>query len=757
MDASRFLDYVKKARWYDNQIVHVEKIPARSPIVGELHTPLHPALQSAVESKGLWPLYSHQAEAINALKAGENVIVATPAASGKSLCYHLPVLDSFLADRTTRALYLYPTKALAQDQLKGLRDLGSGLPFHAAIFDGDTPYGERASIKRSAHIILTNPDMLHLGILPNHKTWSRLLQGLQYVVLDEAHVYRGVFGSHVANVLRRLRRVCKLYGSSPKFVLCSATIANPEELTERLTGLEFKVIDQDGAPYGGKQFAFWNPPIVDEMKSTRRSTNTEAANLFSELVSRSIRTITFVRTRKVAELVYVYARNQLRAKSTELAGRISPYRASYLPEDRRRIESALSSGDLMGVSTTNALELGIDVGSLDATVITGYPGSISSTWQQAGRSGRRNRESVTFLVGQDNPLDQYLMNHPQTFFARSTESALLSPENRHIIQPHLLCAAYESPLAPQDEALFGPGLAEELQSLEAKGLLRKKGEKWYIITGMRYPADNVNIRSTSQHVFRVVVEDSGTILERVEEAAVFHQLHPGAVYLHQGEPYLVDYLDLSSRTATVVPHDGEFYTQIKDFTDIEILGVRSSKFVGGVEVYLGDVEVTNHVTGFRKRRSFTEELIGEEPLDLPPRRFNTVGLWFDIPQHILDWVAKERLDLAGGLHAAEHAAIGVLPLYALCDRNDIGGVSTPLHPDTGKPQVFIYDGHPGGIGIAERGYQIIQQLWSTTLQVVSECQCSDGCPSCIQSPKCGNNNHPLDKRVAIAMLRALCS
>ena len=757
MNASGFLAYLKKARWYENQIVHVEKIPARDPSVGDLRTPLHPALQSSVESKALWPLYSHQAEAINALKGGENVIVATPAASGKSLCYHLPVLDSLLTDRTTRALYVYPTKALAQDQLKGLRDLGSGLPFQAAIFDGDTPYDERASIKRSAHILLTNTDMLHLGILPNHKTWSRLFQGLQYVVLDEAHVYRGVFGSHVANVLRRLRRVCDLYGSTPNYVLCSATVANPEELAQRLTGVEFKVIDKDGAPYGGKQFAFWNPPIVDELKSTRRSTNTEAATLFSELVSRSIRTITFVRTRKVAELVYVYARNQLRAKSTALAEKISPYRASYLPEDRRRIESALSKGDLMGVSSTNALELGIDVGTLDATVITGYPGSISSTWQQAGRSGRRNKESVSILVGQDNPLDQYLMNHPETFFGRSTESALLSPENHHIIQPHLLCAAYESPLAPQDEALFGPNSAGELQNLEAKGLLRKRGEKWYITTGMRYPAETVNIRSTSPHVYLVVEEGSGKIMKRVDEAAAFHQLHPGAVYLHQGEPYLVDSLDLSAHTATVVPHDGEFYTQIKDFTDIEILGVRSSKFAGGVDVYVGDVEVTNHVTGFRKRRSFTEEVIGEERLDLPPRRFNTVGLWFDIPEDFLSRIAKERQDLAGGLHAAEHAAIGVLPLYALCDHNDIGGVSTPLHPDTGKPQVFIYDGHPGGIGIAERGFQIIQQLWGTTLQLVSECRCADGCPSCIQSPKCGNNNYPLDKGVAIAMLRALFS
>ena len=786
MDASRFLDYVKRAYWYKKQIVHVEKIPPRQASSGRLETDLNPALQSAMESKGVWPLYSHQAEAINALKGGDNVIVATPAASGKSLCYHLPVLDSLLADRTTRAMCIYPTKALAQDQLKGLRELGEGLsqaqgsPLQAAIFDGDTPFEERPSIKRSTQILLTNPDMLHLGILPNHRTWSRLLQGIRFVVLDESHVYRGIFGSHVANVLRRLRRICRIYGSSPQFILCSATIANPGELAHKLTGLSFKVIDRDGAPYGGKQFAFWNPPIVAETfspqmsdrvsgqpdlqedrsaaqgKRTRRSANTEAATLFSNLVSLDIRTITFVRTRRVAELVYLYARRQLEEKHPGLARRISPYRASYLPEDRRQIERALFQGELMGVATTNALELGIDVGSLDATVITGYPGSIASTWQQAGRSGRRGEESLSILVGEDNPLDQYLMNHPQAFFGRTVENALISPENPHVIQPHLLCAAYESPLTPQDEGLFGPSFTEHLEGLEERGLLRNSERKWYITTAVSYPAETVNIRSTSPHNYLVVVEDSGVILETVEEASAFHQLHPGAVYLHQGEPYLVNRLDLGSRTAYVGPSDGVYYTQTKDVTDIRILGVRRSKMAEGVKVYLGDVEVTNHVLGFKKSKPFTEEVIGEEYLDLPPRRFNTVALWFDIPQQVLDGIRKARSDLAGGLHAAEHAAIGVLPLFALCDRNDIGGVSTPLHPDTGKPQVFVYDGHPGGIGIAERGYQIIEELWSTTLQAVSQCPCGDGCPGCIQSPKCGNNNHPLDKQVATAMLRALC-
>ena len=763
MDASGFLDHLRRAHWYKQQIVHVERIPERAASSGDTEVSLHASIQTSVESKGLWPLYSHQAQAINALNAGANVIVATPAASGKSLCYNLPVLDSLVGDRSSRAIYIYPTKALAQDQLKALRELGEGLPLQAAIFDGDTPFEERPGIKRSTHILLTNPDMLHLGILPNHRTWSRLLQGLRYVVLDEAHVYRGVFGSHVANVLRRLRRLCQNYGSSPQFILCSATIANPRELAHQLAGVPFEVIDEDGASYGGKQFAFWNPPILDAAKPTRRSTNAEAATLFSELVSRYVRTIAFVRTRRVAELVYLYARRQLEEKLPGLGNRISPYRASYLPEDRRRIERALFKGELMGVSTTNALELGIDVGSLDATVISGYPGSISSTWQQAGRSGRRKEQSLSILVAQDNPLDQYLMNHPQAFFGKPVENALISPENPHIIQPHLLCAAYESPLTARDGELFGSSFEGHLQALEERELLRKSGGSWYITTSVSYPAETVNIRSTSPHNYLVVEEGSGMVLETVEEAPAFHQLHPGAVYLHQGEPYVVNRLDIACRTAYVQLSDGDYYTQTKDVTEIGIRGIRQSRVKGGVNVYLGDVEVTNHVLGFRKRRPFTEEVIGEEHLDLPPRRFGTVALWFDIPQQTLDEISAARgsgpprQSLAGGLHAAEHAAIGVLPLFALCDRNDIGGVSTPRHPDTGKPQVFIYDGHPGGIGIAERGFEIIEELWGATLGVVSKCPCSDGCPSCVQSPKCGNNNQPLDKGVATEMLRVLCN
>ena len=752
MDVSGFLEQLTGSHLYEGQIVHVEDIPPREARDGALIYSLDDRVAQALEKAGMWPLYSHQAEAVNHLAAAGNVIVSTPAASGKSLCYQIPVLEALLADPSSRALFLHPTKALTQDQLKSIRNLADGLPVKSAVFDGDTPHDERAAVRRSAHIILTNPDMLHLGILPNHRNWARFFRGLKYVVLDEAHVYRGVFGSHLANLFRRLRRVCQIYGSSPQFILCSATIANPYELASDLAGLDFEVVDEDGAPSGGRRFAFWNPPFIDGVSSARRSANMEAATLFSRLIARKVRTLTFVRTRRQAELVYLYAREQLEAVEKGLGKMISPYRATYLPEDRRRIEADLLNGRLLGLSSTNALELGIDVGSLDATVITGYPGSIASTWQQAGRSGRRGEEAFSALVGRANPLDQYLMNHPEFFFGKPVEHALISPDNPYIIGPHLLCAAYEAPLADADSQFFGSSFKAHVDNLASQGFLRESRGKWHVSPDMPYPAELVDIRSTSQQQYRVVEEDSGVILETVDETSAYFQLHPGAVYLHQGEAFGVTELDLETEAAYVSRADSTYYTQSKDTTDITIHGIRSSRFAGGVHVYWGDVEVTTRVTGYQKRRPLTEEVLGEEWLDLPPRVFNTVALWFDIPDEFLDEVDEKKLDLAGSLHAAEHAMIGVLPLFALCDRNDIGGVSTPMHPDTRQPQVFIYDGHPGGIGIAEMGYQMIGQLWNATLGVVEQCPCDDGCPSCIQSPKCGNNNYPLDKEGARRLL-----
>jgi DEAD/DEAH box helicase domain-containing protein len=756
MDTNAFLDYLKNDPEYREQIVHVQHIPPRDARPGWIDRPLHPVLQDRLDKLGITTLYSHQAEAINAARQGSNVMVATPSASGKTLCYNLPVLDAVLNEPYTRALYLFPTKALAQDQLRGLKELAGttiNLPWECVTYDGDTPSEDRAGMRKRARIVLTNPDMLHLGILPNHKSWDRFFRRLKYVVLDEAHVYRGVFGSHVACVLRRLRRICAHYGSSPQFIFCSATIANPGEHAERLAGLPFKVVDNDGAPYGGKAFAFWNPPIIDEARSARRSANSETTRLFTELVRQNVRTLTFTSTRKLTELIYVYSRDLL---GGELGEKIKPYRAGYLAADRREIERQLFSGELLGVVATSALELGIDIGDLDATVLTGYPGSIASAWQQAGRSGRRREKSLSFLVAQNNPLDQYFMNNPDFFFGKAFENALINWENGNILHPHLLCAAWEKELCEADERYFGRALLPALAELEEESRMRKAGSRWHIAPRLSHPARDVSIRSASSKQYQLLDASRGhEVLETIEEEHAFWQAHPGAIYLHQGDAYFVKELDIEKRIAIVEPASVPYYTQTMELTDIKVMQKMREKEINGVKVCLGMVDVTNQVDGFRKKKHYTDEVVGEELLDLPPMRFITQSLWFGLPDKAVDTIEKGKLDFHGGLHAAEHAAIAILPLFAMCDRNDIGGVSTPFHIDTGRAQIFIYDGYPGGIGIAEKGYEIIEGLWEATLKAIEECPCRDGCPACIQSPKCGNNNEPLDKRAAVMLLRGL--
>ncbi|MBI2288443.1 MAG: DEAD/DEAH box helicase [Chloroflexi bacterium] len=758
MNTSAFLQHLTAQPFYRQQIAHIEHILPRAADCAGLDEPLLPGLQHCLEQHGLLPLYTHQSAAVNNARQGRNVMVATSSASGKSLCYNIAVLQALLTEPDSRALYLFPTKALAQDQLRALKELFCPALLKSeqiATFDGDTPQAERAEIRKQARIILTNPDMLHVGILPNHQLWSKLLRSLRYVVIDEAHTYRGVFGSHVAGVLCRLRRLCNLYGSTPRFIFCSATIANPGEHAEKLAGLPFTVVDNDGSPHGGKDFVFWNPPLIDEAKATRRSANSEATNLFTELVQQCIRTLTFARTRRLTEVIYTYSRDRLTEVAPGLAGRIKAYRAGYLPQERRQIEQELFSGQLLGVIATVALELGIDIGDLEATVLTGYPGSIASTWQQAGRSGRGSEWSLSFLIGLDNPLDQYFMRHPDFFFQKNFENALVNPDNPYILRAHLLCAAWEMPLTGNDEKFFGPGLGQQRMELEEQGMLRKSRGRWYLSPAIAYPAQAISIRATSGENFVIIDSVSNSLLDTVEASVAFFQIHPGAIYLHQGESYLVTELDLAARTAYVGPTTVSYYTQTKEIEDLRIIKVARSKSCHEVNVYLGEVEVTNTVVGFKKKAQFTDEVIGEEALELPPQHFPTVALWFDMPAQAAARVDEAQRDFAGGLHAVEHAAIGILPLFALCDRNDIGGVSTPLHPDTGRPQVFIYDGHPGGVGIAEKGYELIQELWEATLKLLRECPCQEGCPGCIQSPKCGNNNRPLDKAAAAVILETL--
>jgi len=760
MDTAAFLRYLRAQPAYEGQIAHTEHISPRQASYADLDKPLTEELQDCLVVHGLSPLYTHQAEAVNQARKSRNVMVATSSASGKTLCYNIAVLEALLTEPSSRALYLFPTKALAQDQLRGLHQLCCPGLFHVeefATFDGDTPWTERAEIRKRARVILTNPDMLHVGILPNHQLWSGWLRHLRYVVVDEAHTYRGVFGSHVACVLRRLRRLCNLYGSKPLFICSSATVANPGEHAEGLAGLPFAVVTADGSPRGGKEFVFWNPPVIDKAKSARRSTHRETTSLFTELVSHGIRTLTFARTHRLTELIYIYAKRRLAELDSRLPGLIKPYRAGYLPEERRQIERELFGGRLLGVVATNALELGIDSGGLEATVLDGYPGSIASTWQQAGRSGRSQGESLSFLTALNNPLDQYFMRHPDAFFQKNFENVLVNPANPYILRAHLLCAAWEKPLQSDDAEIFGSEFLQLRESLAAQGMLRERHRRWYLSPAIAYPAQNVNIRATSGVQFEVIDTATGSLLETVESSVAFFQIHPGAIYLHQGEAYLVTKLDLTNHIAYAKPTKASYYTQTKEMEDLHILRVRQSQRLGQATVYLGEVEVTNHVVGFKKLRQFTEEVVGEEPLDLPPTTFPTVALWFDVPAGVIARLSEAQLEFAGGLHAVEHAAIGILPLFALCDRNDIGGVSTPLHPDTGRAQIFIYDAHPGGIGIAEKGFDMILALWQATLRVIAECPCQEGCPSCVQSPKCGNNNKPLDKEAARLLLEGLLS
>lgn len=754
MDAQVFLHRLVSSRDYRRQLVHVERIPERDPTYRSLERPLDGSLEEKLRAMGIDGLYGHQAQALDAISRGRNVIVATPSASGKSLCYHLATLQMLHDDPLGRSLYLYPTKALAQDQMRGLKDLACPdllSEREVATFDGDTPQSQRLEVKKRAKVVLSNPDMLHFGIMPNHASWSRLFRHLKYVVVDEAHVYRGIFGAHVGNLLRRLRRICALYGSEPQFIFSSATIANPRAHAESLCGLPFDTVTDDGSPHGEKYFGFWNPPIVDEARGMRKSANSEATYLFRQLVQSQIRSLVFARTRNLTELIYVYAREQL---SPELADMISPYRAGYLAEDRRRIEREFFSGNLLGLVATTALELGIDIGDLDATVLTGYPGSIASAWQQAGRSGRSVGSSLSFLVAQDNPLDQYLMRNPGFFFGRNFEDALIDPGNPYVLMPHLLCAAWESPLTAGDTGYFGAAMEEGARQLETEGKLRRRRDKWYPAPSIKYPAQDVSIRSAVGQ-YAIMDDSNGRVVETVDASVAFFQVYPGAVYLHQGISYLITELDVAGRTAIARQATVDYYTQTKELTDISTEKTWKQKQAGGVRVCFGDAEVTTRVTGYRKKRQFSEEVIAEEPLDLPPQTFSTKAVWFGVPQEAVNELYRADLDLAGGLHACEHAAIGILPLFALCDRNDLGGVSTAFHPDTGVPGVFIYDAYPGGIGIAEKGYEVVQGLWEATLKLVRDCPCHDGCPGCIQSPKCGNNNQPLDKQAAIVMLDAL--
>jgi DEAD/DEAH box helicase domain-containing protein len=751
MDVTRLLEEIRREPQYRGQVVHAEQFPARPARYATVSQSLPPLLAQALDLRGITQLYTHQAAALEAVRRGESVIITTGTASGKTLCYLLPVLEALLADTEARALFLFPTKALTQDQMDALGEFGLDVPFGA--YDGDTPADERRRLRQEARILLTNPDMLHLGILPQHFRWTPFWRALRYVVLDDMHVYRGVFGSHVANVLRRLRRICRLRGADPQIICTSATVANPGEFGSRLTGRPLRVLDEDGAPHGPRCFALWNPPVVDRAKMRRRSPYAEASWLLAALARREIRTIAFTKARKITELVYRYSAEALRDVPA-LAARLSPYRAGYLPKERREIEQRLFRGDLVGVVSTSALELGIDVGGLDAAVLVGYPGTMASVWQRAGRAGRGEDESLAVLIALEDALDQYLMRQPAYFFGRPVEHATVDPENPYILAAHLRCAASEVALWPGDEALFGPRARDVIEALEGIGELVRRRDRWHP-PARAYPAGEVEIRSVWGTPYRIIDSRTRRLIGTVDASRALEQVHEGAIYLHQGEAYRVARLDLSTKRAEVLPDESGYYTEARVLTDLSIVRPHAQKPCGVTTASFGEVRVTQQVVEYRRKQLVTDTVLSVEPLDLPEEELPTTALWFVVPDSVAAEVRQAGLDLPGGIHAVEHAAIGLLPLFAMCDRWDIGGVSYPQYPDTSEATIFIYDGHRGGVGVTEKGFDLLDDLLRRTLDAIESCPCEGGCPSCIQSPKCGNLNEPLDKQAAIMVLRRL--
>ncbi|KUL66100.1 hypothetical protein ADL28_04460 [Streptomyces violaceusniger] len=741
-------------------------MPPRPGTHADWPSAIRPEVINAIRAAGIDRPWAHQARTADHALRGDSVVVATGTASGKSLAYLAPVLSTLLDGseepngRGTTALYLSPTKALAADQRRAVAGLTAplGTGIRAAVYDGDTPVEEREWVRQYANYVLTNPDMLHRGILPGHPRWSSFLRALRYVVIDECHTYRGVFGSHVAQVLRRLRRVCARYGSSPVFLLASATASDPAVAASRLTGVPVMEITEDGSPRGEVVFALWEPPLTElhgeQGAPVRRTATAESADLLTDLAVQGVRTVTFVRSRRGAELIALIAQERLAEVDRSLPDRIAAYRGGYLPEERRALEKALHSGELLGLAATTALELGMDIAGLDAVVVAGYPGTRASLWQQAGRAGRTGEGALAILVARDDPLDTYLVHHPDALFRQPVESTVLDPDNPYVLAPHLCAAAAELPLTEPDLKLFGPATEELMPQLEQRKLLRRRATAWHW-TRRERAADLTDIRGAGGSPVQVVEAATGRLLGTVDAAAAHTTVHEGAVHLHQGRSYLVRQLDLDDSVALVEEAAPPYSTTARDTTAISILETTTEIPWGDARLCFGSVEVTHQVVSFLRRKLITGEVLGESKLDLPPRTLRTRAVWWTVTDDQLEEARVHPQALGGALHAAEHASIGILPLFATCDRWDIGGVSVPLHPDTLLPTVFVYDGHPGGAGFAERAFHTAARWLAATREAIAACECEAGCPSCIQSPKCGNGNDPLDKKAAIRLLTTL--
>ncbi|WP_063059224.1 DEAD/DEAH box helicase [Nocardia sienata] len=747
----------------DSRLTHIAEIPGRAAAPAEWPAWSAPDVVDALRAEGIDTPWRHQAVTADHAARGQHVVVATGTASGKSLGYQLPVLTALHEDQRATALYLAPTKALGADQLRmvgGLTRHGSLRRISVAAYDGDTPTEIRQWVRAEARWLFTNPDMLHSSLLRSHRRWSRFFRRLRYVVVDECHAYRGLFGSHVALVLRRLRRLAAHYGADPVFVLCSATAADPAAAASRLIGADCVAVTEDGSPRGPRTVAFWEPPLLTAVTGengapVRLGATTEAARITADLVLEGARTLTFARSRRAAELIAVHTRQRLTEIDPALAPRVAAYRGGYLPEDRRALEAGLSDGSLLAAATTNALELGVDIAGLDAVVLAGFPGTVASFRQQIGRAGRRTQGALALLVARDDPLDTYLVHHPEALLDRPVEASIIDPSNPYVLGPQLLCAAIELPIADTEAQALGAHRV--LTELAGQGLLRRRGaeggSRWFY-TGAEPPHEDVDIRGGIGTQVAIVVAETGRLLGTADGGRAPATLHEGAVHLHQGESYLVEELDLEGGVALVRADTPGWTTSARRITSLTLDTVRESTTFGEVTAAFADVTVRSQVVGYL-RTLVTGEVLDLVELDLPEQTLPTTAVLYTVTPDLLDRAGIEAAAVPGALHAAEHAAIGLLPLVATCDRWDIGGVSTAQHPDTGLPTVFVYDGQPGGAGFAERGYTMLRRWLAATLAAVEACTCRNGCPSCVQSPKCGNGNDPLEKAGASRLLTAI--
>jgi DEAD/DEAH box helicase domain-containing protein len=743
---------ILRAAQHAGELVHLEHIPGREGRPTSWPDSIRPEVITALAAHGIMAPWTHQAEAAALARAGRSVIIATRAASGKSAGYLAAALSEILDGGTV--LYVAPTKALAADQLQAVHELA--VPgVRATCYDGDATAADRSWAQAHANYLLTNPDMLHSALLPSHTRWRGFFRRLRVVIVDECHGYRGVFGSHVAQVLRRLRRIAAHHAEpgapAPVFVLASATIADPAACARLLTGLDAVAVTDDGAPRAPLTFALWEPPLLHSRGGlrSRRAATSEAADLLAAMVKADVAALAFIRSRRGAETVALTARHSLGGERSDT---IAAYRSGYLADDRRDLEAGLRDGRITGMAATTALELGINIPGLDAVLIAGWPGTWASLWQQAGRAGRAGRHAVAVFIARDDPLDSYLVHHPSTLLHHPLEPAVLDPANPYVLSPHLAAAAAELPLTVPELDLFGPAAAGTVATLTAAGDLRQRQSGWHSGRG-GHPARQISLRGELGRPVRVVEEATGRLVGTMDEPSAHRFVHDGAVYLHQGDPYLVSKLDLADWVALVENRDPGYTTQARDVTDIDVMSEQRRVRWGSADVMLGEVRVTRQVVGYTRVRSESKVREPETMLQLPKRTLITAAVWWTIPNARV--VPLDGIDLAGAAHAAEHAAIGMLPLFATCDRWDVGGMSTEWHPATGQLTVFVYDGHEGGAGFAERGFEAAADWLRATRDAIGSCPCEAGCPSCVQSPKCGNGNWPLSKTGAIELLTAL--